>query len=207
MRSLVEVINENLIYEVREKVYSEDVSGGTEFCNDVLSGDNWKVNKDLSVDIDKTSGSGYDMSFVFPNNVTKIPDFIKFKGRDVSITLTTGGPYNKNIEEFNLNFDGTLSTVTVNNVPKLKEISINDVQIGAIFIDKCTKLETIDLSGCEVIEAACVRKNKSLKTYKAPDLGNKVDTYNIDNPGYTDELYIMNGVRYKRGEKGKLVKI
>ena len=207
MRSLVEVINENLIYEVREKVYSEDVSGGTEFCNDVLSGDNWKVNKDLSVDIDKTSGSGYDMSFVFPNNVTKIPDFIKFKGRDVSITLTTGGPYNKNIEEFNLNFDGTLSTVTVNNVPKLKEISINDVQIGAIFIDKCTKLETIDLSGCEVIEAACVRKNKSLKTYKAPDLGNKVDTYNIDNPGYTDELYIMNGVRYKRGEKGKLVEI
>ena len=54
MRSLVEVINENLIYEVREKVYSEDVSGVTEFCNDVLSGDNWKVNKDLSVDIDKT---------------------------------------------------------------------------------------------------------------------------------------------------------
>ena len=207
MRSLVEVINENLIYEVREKVYSEDVSGVTEFCNDVLSGDNWKVNKDLSVDIDKTSGSGYDMSFVFPNNVTKIPDFIKFKGRDISIALTTGGPYNKNIEEFNLNFDGTLSTVTVNNVPKLKEISINDVQIGAIFIDKCAKLDTIDLSGCEVIEAACARKNKSLKTYKAPNLGNKVDTYNIDNPGYTDELYIMNGVRYKRGEKGKLVEI
>ena len=207
MRSLVEVINENLIYEAREKVYSEDIEGVTEFCNDVLSGDNWKVNKDLSVDIDKTSGSGYDMSFVFPNNVTKIPDFIKFKGHDVSIALTTGGPYNKNIEEFNLNFDGTLSTVTVNNVPKLKEISINDIQIGAIFIDKCAKLETIDLSGCEVIEAACVRKNKSLKTYKAPDLGNKVNTYNIDNPGYTDELYIMNGVRYKRGEKGKLVKI
>ena len=79
MRSLVEVINENLIYEVREKVYSEDIEGVTEFCNDVLSGDNWKVNKDLSVDIDKTSGSGYDMSFVFPNNVTKIPDFIKFQ--------------------------------------------------------------------------------------------------------------------------------
>lgn len=207
MRSLVEVINENLIYEVREKVYSKDVSGVTEFCNDVLSGDNWKVNKDLSVDIDKTSGSGYDMSFVFPNNVTKIPDFIKFKGHDVSIALTTGGPYNKNIEEFNLNFMGTLSTVTIDNVPKLKEISINDIQIGAIFIDKCAKLETIDLSGCEVIEAACARKNKSLKTYKAPDLGNKVNTYNIDNPGYTDELYIMNGVRYKRGEKGKLVKI
>ena len=207
MRSLVEVINENLIYEAREKVYSEDIEGVTEFCNDVLSGDNWKVNKDLSVDIDKTSGSGYDMSFVFPNNVTKIPDFIKFKGHDVSIALTTGGPYNKNIEEFNLNFDGTLSTVTVNNVPKLKEISINDVQIGATFIDKCAKLETIDLSGCEVIEAACARKNNSLKTYKAPDLGNKVNTYNIDNPGYTDELYIMNGIRYKRGEKGKLVKI
>ena len=207
MKSLVELINENLIYEVREKVYSEDIEGVTEFCNDVLSGDNWKVNKDLSVDIDKTSGSGYDMSFVFPNNVTKIPDFIKFKGHDVSIALTTGGPYNKNIEEFNLNFMGTLSTVTVNNVPKLKEISINDVQIGAIFIDKCAKLETIDLSGCEVIEAACARKNKSLKTYKAPDLGNKVNTYNIDNPGYTDELYIMNGVRYKRGEKDKLVKI
>ena len=207
MRSLVEVINENLIYEVREKVYSEDIEGVTEFCNDVLSGDNWKVNKDLSVDIDKTSSSGYDMSFVFPNNVTKIPDFIKFKGRDVSIALTTSGPYNKNVEEFNLNFTGTLSTVTVNNVPKLKEISINDVQIGAIFIDKCAKLETIDLSGCEVIEAACARKNKSLKTYNAPNLGNKVNTYNIDNPGYTDELYIMNGVRYKRGEKGKLVKI
>ena len=207
MKSLVELINENLICEVREKVYSEDIEGVTEFCNDVLSGDNWKVNKDLSVDIDKTSGSGYDMSFVFPNNVTKIPDFIKFKGRDVSIALTTGGPYNKNIEEFNLNFDGTLSTVTVDNVPKLKEISINDVQIGAIFIDKCAKLETIDLSGCEVIEAACARKNKSLKTYKAPDLGNKVNTYNIDNPGYTDELYIMNGVRYKRGEKGKLIKL
>ena len=207
MKSLVELINENLIYEAREKVYSEDIEGVTEFCNDVLSGDNWKVNKDLSVDIDKTSGSGYDMSFVFPNNVTKIPDFIKFKGHDVSIALTTGGPYNKNIEEFNLNFDGTLSTVTVNNVPKLKEISINDVQIGAIFIDKCAKLETIDLSGCEVIEAACARKNNSLKTYKAPDLGNKVNTYNIDNPGYTDELYIMNGVRYKRGEKGKLIKL
>lgn len=207
MRSLVEVINENLIYEVREKVYSKDVSGVTEFCNDVLSGDNWKVNNDLSVDIDKTSGSGYDMSFVFPNNVIKIPDFIKFKGHDISIALTTGGPYNKNIEEFNLNFIGTLSTVTIDNIPKLKEISINDVQIGAIFIDKCAKLETIDLSGCEVIEAACARKNKSLKTYKAPDLGNKVNTYNIDNPGYTDELYIMNGVRYKRGEKGKLVKI
>lgn len=207
MKSLVELINENLIYEAREKVYSEDIEGVTEFCNDVLSGDNWKVNKDLSVDIDKTSGSGYDMSFVFPNNVTKIPDFIKFKGHDVSIALTTGGPYNKNIEEFNLNFDGTLSTVTVNNVPKLKEISINDVQIGAIFIDKCAKLETIDLSGCEVIEAACARKNNSLKTYKAPDLGNKVNTYNIDNPGYTDELYIMNGIRYKRGEKGKLIKL
>ena len=207
MKSLVELINENLIYEAREKVYSEDIEGVTEFCNDVLSGDNWKVNKDLSVDIDKTSGSGYDMSFVFPNNVTKIPDFIKFKGHDVSIALTTGGPYNKNIEEFNLNFDGTLSTVTVNNVPKLKEISINDVQIGAIFIDKCAKLETIDLSGCEVIEAACARKNNSLKTYKAPDLGNKVNTYNIDNPGYTDELYIMNGVRYKRDEKGKLIKL
>ena len=165
------------------------------------------MNKDLSVEIDKASGNGYDMSFVFPNNVTKIPDFIKFKGNDISIALTTGGPYNKNIEEFNLNFDGTLSTVTVNNVPKLKEISINDVQIGAIFIDKCAKLETIDLSGCEVIEAACARKNKSLKTYKAPDLGKKVNTYNIDNPGYADELYIMDGVRYKRGEKGKLVKI
>ena len=207
MKSLVELINENLIYEAREKVYSEDIEGVTEFCNDVLSGDNWKVNKDLSVDIDKTSGSGYDMSFVFPNNVTKIPDFIKFKGRDVSIALTTGGPYNKNIEEFNLNFDGTLSTVTVNSVPKLKEISINGVQIGAIFIDKCAKLETIDLSGCEVIEAACARKNKSLKTYNAPDLGNKVNTYNIDNPGYTDELYIMGGVRYKRGKNGKLIKL
>ena len=207
MRSLVELINENLIYEVREKVYSKDVSGVTEFCNDVLSGDNWKVNKDLSVDIDKASGSGYDMSFIFPNNVTKIPDFIKFRGRDVSISLTTSGPYNKNLEEFNLNFDGTLSTVTVNNVPKLKEISINDVQIESIFIDKCAKLETIDLSGSEVTDAACARKNKSLKTYKAPDLGNKVNIYNIDNPGYTDELYIMDGVRYKRDEKGKLIKI
>ena len=207
MRSLVELINESLIYEVREKVYSKDVSGVTEFCEDVLSGDNWKVNKDLSVEIDKASGNGYDLSFKFPNNVTNIPDFIKFKGRDISISLTTSGPYNKNLEAFNLNFEGTLSVVTVNNVPKLKEISINDVQIGAVFIDKCAKLETIDLSGCEVIEAACARKNKSLKTYKAPDLGNKVNTYNIDNPGYTDELYIMNGVRYKRGEKGKLVKI
>ena len=30
MRSLVELINENLIYEVREKVYSKDVSGVTD---------------------------------------------------------------------------------------------------------------------------------------------------------------------------------
>ena len=205
MRSIVESINENLIYEVREKVYSKDINGVTEFCEDVLSGDNWKVNKDLFVDIDKTSGNGYDLSFVFPNNVTKIPNFIKFRGRDISIS--TSGPYNKNLEEFNLDFDGTLSVVTVNNVPKLKEISINDVQIESIFIDKYAKLETIDLSGCEVTDSACARKNKSLKIYKAPDLGKKVNTYNIDNPGYTDELYIMDGVRYKRGEKGKLVKI
>lgn len=207
MRSLVELINESLICEVREKIYSKDVSGVTEFCEDVLSGDNWKVNKDLSVDVNKASGNGYDLSFKFPNNVTNIPDFIKFKGRDISISLTTSGPYNKNLEEFNLNFEGTLSVVTVNNVPKLKEISIKDTQIESIFIDKCAKLETIDLSGCEVTDSACARKNKSLKTYKAPDLSKKVNTYNIDNPGYTDELYIMDGVRYKRGEKGKLVKI
>lgn len=207
MKSLSELINENLVYEVREKVYSKDIKGVTAFCKDVLSGDNWKVNKDLSVDIDKTSGNGYDMSFVFPNDVTKIPDFIKFRGRDVSISLTTSGPYNKNLGEFNLNFDGTLSVVTVNNVPKLKEISINDTQIESIFIDKCAKLETVDLSGCEVTDSAAVRKNRSLKTYKAPNLGKNVNTYNIDNPGYTDELYIMNGVRYKRGEKGKLIKL
>ena len=52
MRSLVALINESLIYEVQEKIYSKDISGVTEFCEDVLSGDNWKVNKDLSVDID-----------------------------------------------------------------------------------------------------------------------------------------------------------
>ena len=42
---------------------------------------------------------------------------------------------------------------------------------------------------------------------KILEICKKVNTYNIDNPGYTDELYIMDGVRYKRGEKGKLIKI
>ena len=206
MKTITEKIYENLIYEER-KVYTKDINGVTDFCNDVLGGDNWTVNKDLSVSINNASGNGYDASFTFPNNVTKIPDFIKFKGNNITVAVTTSGPYNKNLEEFKLDFEGSLSVVTINNVPKLKEIAINDVQIESIFIDKCNKLESIDLKGCEVTKSMCARKNKSLKKFDAPKLGSKVNTYNIDNPGYTDELYIMDGTRYKRGEKHKLIKI